>query len=408
MWQKVRKGTVFYLNKKKKIVVLHPWLIMGGEEKVLINMLNVLDYDKVEVTLWLLESGGVLEKNLTKNVTVKYLVYQDFFSENSLNKLLKVKIKNREFLSALRCLFYFILSSFISNPSEKEFYKLCGYGCIDKQYYDLFIEYHCYRQDLLYWGLTQFKAKKRAIWLHGADYLNPNPDLRPYAYNRYDKIFAVSEAVKESFVTRYPELKKKTDIFYNIQDIDDILAKAEVKCDVEMIHPAVVTVGRISPEKGMDRIPGCMEKLLADGYDVHWYIIGDGCDREEIEALCKTKGLLKNIHFLGEKQNPYPYMKNADIYVQPSRTEGYCTTTFEAKILKKPIIVTDVSGMREQFTDGETAIIMKEQTSDELYKKIKELLDYPELRQKLVDALSKPENSVSNDLSQLYSLLDLE
>lgn len=394
------------MSNKKKIVVLHPWLIMGGEEKVLINMLNVLDYDKVEVTLWLLELGGVLEKNLTKNVNIKYLVYQDHFPENSLNQLLKNCIKNKKFISAIRCLFYLILCSFISDPSKKEFYKLRGYGYIDKEQYDLFIEYHCYRQDLLYWGLTRFKAKKRAIWLHGPDYLKPEPDLRRFAYNKYDKIYAVSEAVKELFVTRYPELSPKTGIFYNIQDVDDILKKAEAQCDVDLLHPAIVTVGRVQEQKGMDRIPECMKILLDDGYDVHWYIVGDGCERETIESECEAIGVSGNVHFLGEKQNPYPYMKNADIYAQPSRREGYCTTTFEAKILKKPIVVTDVSGMREQFTDGETAIITKDQTPAEIAEAIKSLMDSPELRNKFINNIAADYPGNEKSLKILYELLN--
>lgn len=394
------------MKSKKKIVVLHPWLIMGGEEKILINMLNVLDYNKVDVTLWIMEQGGVLEKNLSKNVKIKYLDYQKYFPENSLRKLMKFQLKNLKLLSALKCLYYLIISSLIKNPSKKEYYRLCGFGSIDKKNYDLFIEFHCYRQDLLYWGLTRFKAKKRAIWLHGPDYLHPEPDLRRYGYGKYDNIFAVSQAVKNEFVDRYPELTKKTDIFYNIQDVEDILSKAEAECDVEMQHPAIVTVGRVQEQKAMERIPECMRILLADGYNPHWYIVGDGPDRAGLEAQCKENRLADNIHFLGEKQNPYPFMKNADIYAQPSRREGYCTTTFEAKILKKPIVVTDVSGMREQFTDGETAIITKDQTPAEIAKAIKSLLDSPELCQKFIDNISADYPGNEESLNKLYSLLN--
>lgn len=393
------------MMEKKKIVVLHPSLTMGGEEKVLINMLNSLDYTHIEVTLWLLESGGVLEKELTKDVRIKYLDYGKFFPENSWAKLIRFKLKHFKLLAVFRILFYQILCFITKKPELKKIFTLKQYGLIDKTSYDLFVEYHSYRQDLLYWGLTRFKAKKRAIWVHGKDYLNPNPDLRRYAYNRYDYIFPVSKGTKEFFLERYPELGDKTEVFYNIQDINGILLKSEEPCTHEMLHPAIVTVGRISPEKGMDRIPECLEKLCNVGYNVHWYIIGDGPDREKIEIVSKEKNLLENLHFLGIQKNPYPYMKNCDIYVQPSKTEGFCTTTLEAKVLKKPIIVTDVPGMREQFVDGETAIILKEQSMDELFKEVKNLLDNPELREKLTISLSKVGNAVSNDLSQLYSLL---
>ncbi len=392
--------------KKKKIVVLHPWLIMGGEEKVLINMLNVLDYDKVDVTLWILEPGGVLEKNLTKNVKIKYLDYQKFLPENSLSRLLKVQLKNLKFFSALRCIFYLVLCHFIKDPSKREFYRLRGYGYIDRKKYDLFIEFHCYRQDLLYLGLTSFKAKKRAIWLHGSDYLHPDPDLRRYGYGRYNNIFAVSQAVKNEFIERYPEFTDKTDIFYNIQDIDDILKKSEAECDVKMIHPAIVTVGRISHEKGMDRILECMKILIADGYNPHWYIVGDGPEREMLETECEANGLAGNIHFLGEKQNPYPFMKNADIYVQPSRSEGFCLTVFEAKILRKPIVVSNIPVMREQFVNGETAIITKDQTPTEIAKAIESLLDSPALCQKFIDNISADYPGNAESLNKLYSLLN--
>ena len=214
---------MLYMNNKKKIVVLHYSLSMGGTEKVLINMLNSLDYSRVEVTLWLLESGGILENDLTKEVKIKYFDYNKCFPENSWIRLIKHNIKQFNLMAVLRILLYLLLCIFVRKPELKYYFNLKKYGLFDKKCYDLLIDYTSYRQDLLYWGLTCFKAKKHVTWLHGKDSLKPEHDMRRYAYNRYDCIFSVSKGIKEYFLALYPELKDKVEVFYNIQDIDGII-----------------------------------------------------------------------------------------------------------------------------------------------------------------------------------------
>ena len=109
---------------------------------------------------------------------------------------------------------------------------------------------------------------------------------------------------------------------------------------------------------------------------------------------------------MGTKENPYPYIKNCDIYVQPSFTEGYCTTTMEAKILCKPIVTTDAPGMREQFVSGENGLIVNAMTPEALAQGIKTLLDHPEIMEKFRNALKKESYDTTKELQKLYDLIE--
>ena len=115
---------------------------------------------------------------------------------------------------------------------------------------------------------------------------------------------------------------------------------------------------------------------------MQWYIIGDGDRLRYTERLTEEKGVGENVHFLGTKKNPYSYIRNCDIYVQPSYTEGYSTTICEAGILGKAIIGTKPSGgIRDQITDGEDGLIA-DATAESLAEAIKKLIENKELRDK--------------------------
>ena len=115
----------------------------------------------------------------------------------------------------------------------------------------------------------------------------------------------------------------------------------------------ILTVGRISEEKGQQVAIAALKLLLDRGYVLKWYFVGDGDNRDCCEQLAEEYGIRDNVVFLGVQTNPYGYMKDCDVYVQPSRHEGYCTTVNEAKFLCKPIVCTDVSGSDEMIANGE-------------------------------------------------------
>ena len=160
----------------------------------------------------------------------------------------------------------------------------------------------------------------------------------------------------------FPRLNSKTEVFYNITNPNEIKKMADAyplelrTCEMQVV---LVTVGRISEEKGQTVIPQATRLLLEKGYNIIWYLVGTGPIEIEIEEKIKQHDVANNVVLCGRKDNPYPYIKNCDIYVQTSKTEGWGLTVSEAKILNKPIVTTDAGVMREQIENGINGIITK-------------------------------------------------
>lgn len=185
-------------------------------------------------------------------------------------------------------------------------------------------------------------------------------------YKKYNDIICVCKDNKKDFLNIFPSLNNKTKVFYNIINQEEIKKLAQEKIDLLKKGNEVVitTVGRLCEQKGQDRIIIILDELLKLGYNIRWFLVGDGDLREKLEIEIKNKKLEENLILLGTKLNPYPYIKNCDIYVQPSRSEGYCLTLAEAKILEKPIVVTEFAGSFEQIENQINGIRVKNQNKD--------------------------------------------
>ena len=135
-------------------------------------------------------------------------------------------------------------------------------------------------------------------------------------------------------------------------------------------------------------------------------MVGDGPVRKKIEAEIRNNNVTDNVILLGTQENPYPYIKASNIYVQTSYAEGWCLTAQEAKILCKPVVTTDLPVMREQFTHMENGYITKGISPESLFEGIKTLLDHPELCEKFVQNLSKETHDNTNELYKLYDFIE--
>lgn len=256
--------------------------------------------------------------------------------------------------------------------------------------YDCAIGYQMVANDVTVVTLEKIRAKRKVLWLHGKKKFRDR-DLAFYddLYSKANKIVCVSLETEERFRGLMPRCAGKTVTIHNLYDIPFILRQAQLPAqdmDVSSGAMKIVSVGRISKEKGFDRVAEVTRRLTDEGWDIRWYIVGDGDTRAAVEADIREKQVDDRVILLGHRSNPYPYVCNCDIYVQPSYTEGFCTSTMEAKILCKPVVTTDVPGMREQFVDGENGLIV-ESTVDGIYEGIKRLLNDSALRERIADKL---------------------
>lgn len=294
------------------------------------------------------------------------------------------------------------------NYSRKTVYQTRGLKMFPGEY-DCAIGYNMALNDVTVVALEKIRAKRKILWLHAKKTFR-DKDLAFYdaLYAKADQIVCVSLETEARFRGLMPSCADKTVTIHNFYDIPSIRSQAQLPAEGMDHGPgsmSIVSVGRLSREKGFDRVPAVAEKLLHAGYGFRWYIIGDGDKRAEIEAAIRDRHLEDRVRLLGHRSNPFPYVQQCDIYVQPSYTEGFCTSTMEAKILYKPVVTTDVPGMGEQFVSGENGLIV-ESSVDGLVSGIRQLLDAPELREKIVENLRREPISNEETLRRTIAVIN--
>lgn len=228
-------------------------------------------------------------------------------------------------------------------------------------------------------GSTNKKAKKLA-WIH-CDLEKrgtAEPERVRSWYDRYDRVVCVSETVKRSF-EKIIGSSTDTCILYNVNDEADILRKSVAFEAGKPDTVTFLTVGRLSFEKGNDRLLSACKMLKDEGIAFFLCLVGDGPEREALQKQVSVLGLNDRVSFLGFQENPYPYMRSADVIVTPSRYEGFSTVVTEAMILGKPVITTPCSGMDELLGESEFGIIT-EDSVEGIYQGMKRMLEDAELR----------------------------
>lgn len=209
--------------------------------------------------------------------------------------------------------------------------------------------------------------------------------------------------MQSDFLNVLPEYEQRTEVFYNFIDADAILAQAEEKEDFadEFDGIRLLTVARVCNQKGQDIIPDVLKDLDEYSGKIKWYCIGDGEKSiQEIKQRAAEIGVADEIIFLGNKNNPYPFFKQCDIYIQPSRHEGFGITISEAKIFSKPIILTNFAGSDEQIQDKKDGLIVPFD-SKAIARAVRILVENIELRQKYGMAAYKSGISCSSDIRMI-------
>lgn len=377
----------------------------GGIEKAAVSILRALPKDEFDVHLILNQKKGVFLKLVPDWVRVSELDKSEKYKKRVQygdKKWLVYSLLHFDIVSVFQTLRHAIYSKFTSLDRSiisriKQLSKEVTYS---GEKYDFVVAYS--NNEQLYQAVNYYRSTHVVTWLH-RDILLEREYTPDYAflYEKCHRIFGVSQKVVEDFVRCLPQMADKTCLHYNI--IDQKLG-IELANGIKVDRPNKIwwltTVGRLTEIKGMDVIPEVALKLKNAGVDFAWSIIGKGYLTPYLEKKIKEYGLEDNLILEGEKENPYPYYKGCDIYVQPSRTEGYCIALAEARMFYKPVVVTDFSGAREQLADGEYGKIVPFGT-DTISDGIIQVIESPELREHYRDCLSRQKIDTTDTIDVL-------
>lgn len=403
---------------KQKLLFIGIIMNSGGTEKSFLSFVNCLDFDKYDVDLILAKKQGLFMPLIDKRVNVKFMPeFGELFllsGKNAISNLFNTFIKKNP-LTAFQIAPYFI--KLILSPKQKVktaielFIKMMGKIAPVTEEYDAAVAY---------WGdRTMFymidkvpNAKKKINWMH-FEYSESLIDDEIYLkyFKKCDKIVNVSTAVDDSLKAKFPEIADKCLVIENIQS-PEFIRKLALEQDSfkDMNHfkgLRILTIGRIANQKGLDMIPEILAKLKRDKYNLRWYILGEGDEtiKEQVVNLALKLGVAEMLIFLGTAVNPYPFMRDCDIYVQPSRFEGKPITVEEAKIMRCPIVCANYLSAREQLADGKFGRVA-EMNPESLYQNIKELIDNPELRENFVQTLSRQNFGNESEINKFYKILE--
>lgn len=391
--------------KKIKIAMLMATMDSGGIEKAAVSILRALPKDEFDVHLILNQKKGVFLKLVPDWVMVSELDKSEKYKKRVQygdKKWLVYSLLHFDIVSVFQTLRHAIYSKFTSLDRSiisriKQLSKEVTYS---GEKYDFVVAYS--NNEQLYQAVNYYRSTHVVTWLH-RDILLEREYTPDYAflYEKCHRIFGVSQKVVEDFVRCLPQMADKTSLHYNIidQKLGIELAK-EINVDRPNKKWWLTTVGRLTEIKGMDVVPEVALKLKDAGVDFAWSIIGKGYLTPYLEKKIKEYGLEGNLILEGEKENPYPYYKGCDIYVQPSRTEGYCIALAEARMFYKPVVVTDFSGAREQLGDGEYGKIVPFGI-DTLYEGIMQVIEDPELREHYRECLSRQKIDTTDTIDVL-------
>lgn len=328
-----------------KILFFIETLEGGGAEKVLRNLVNSMDQTKFDITVqtvWPCDA----EKYLADGIR-----YKSVYSSYNTANIVRYRI-------------------------EAE----CGltYMLHIKDDYDIECAYLESGATKILSGSNNKKAEKIA-WVH-SDLLKSvgNPEAfaektKPY-YKKFDRVACVAENVKNSFVKLYGNLVP-VDVVYNTIDDSEIREKAKQPLPegVEKRRLTVVSLGRLSAPKKYMRLLKAHEKLLDEGLEHDLWILGEGPERAELEKYIEENDIEDSAKLLGFYDNPYPFLREADLLVCSSDYEGFSTFVTEGVIMGKPIVTTDCGGMREILGDSEYGLITAN-SEDGVYEGLKKML----------------------------------
>lgn len=371
---------------KKKVLFAIPTLGSGGAEKVLVSLLNNLDLNKYDITLFTIFDNGINKKYLNKNIKYKYYFKNLFRGNIHLFKLFSPERLYKTMISEE----YDIAISYLEGPTT----RIIG-GC-------------------------PFPNTKLVNWVH-TEIHKPVVIVQSYRnikeaikiQNRYNATVFVSNTALSTFKSTFKNIDGNFLVKYNTIDSQFVKSKAlEDVNDVEFEKNKInlISVGRFTNIKGYIRLIEIVKLLIKSNKEIHLYLIGEGEMKDKYNELIRKLGLNNYITILGFKENPYKYVSKCDLFVCSSYEEGYSTAVAESIIVGTPVVTTLCSGMKELLGEKNEYGLITENNDDALYNGLLKILTEPGLLDYYKKQVLKRENffSTKKTVGDIERILDDE
>lgn len=398
----------------KKILFVITALNAGGAEKSLINLLNLMDYEKYQVDLLLFKKEGAFLSQIPESVqlidgpnSLHYLYnvskldsFNDIFV--AINAILK---------KIIGCIYKKLFAkSTVGKGTQTRWDKIYKHNISNLAgHYDIAIAYM--HLEPLYFVADKVDAKKKIGWIH-IDYseLDVSRTVDEIYFSKFDKIATISDKCVDALKNDFPNLSEK---FINLPNLTSSQVLHKMANDfypdeytkLKKETKILVSIGRLLPQKGFDWAIKAAKVLMDKGIDFTWFVIGQGELYKELQQQIQGNGLSRQFVLLGIRTNPYPYIINADVVVQPSRYEGKSIVLDEAKILAKPIVVTRYRTVVDQIKEGKEGIIVEMNPID-IARGVEELLANDKLRSRLSEYLAENNYDNSYEIKKYYAIME--
>lgn len=394
---------------KKNMLFVIDSLDCAGAEKSLVTLLSLLDYSKHNVDLMLFAHGKVLEELVPKEVNILQPLSYTEFTSLGLREALIRSIVNTEygmFSSRLKYSISIRKNKYNNAQKARVFWQNAS-KVIERntKTYDIAISY---AQGVpTFYVADKIKAHKKFAWVNVSYRLDEKEKkFQQQYYDKYNSIIAVSNSTKDIFLETFPNYAHKIKVIFDINNADFIAEMADLEkgYDDDFDGLRILTIGRLANQKGYDIALNACMKLKERGIKFKWYALGKGPLQEEIEKSIKEKSLSEHFMLLGVKSNPYPYIKNADIYVQTSMFEGFGLAIAEARMLNVPVVTTRFDAVYSQMIDGKNGLVV-DMNADAVYNGILLLINDNELRENIRKYLQSEKKGNIEEIEKVIQLI---
>lgn len=359
----------------KKILIAMDSLRIGGVQTALINLLHAINPEKYSVDLVLFHYQDSYLPSIPEYINIirmPYLLDTMNYSGAEIKNASCIKWIVKKSMALLCRIF-----------GSELIYSIVFLGVSKLNCrYDVAISYsNNINNHSTYFGVNKFvlekvRAQKKVTWLHvDYDAMNMFNPVNNNEYPKFDEIVHVSEAVRDVFLNHFPELKQKSKVIYNLVNTSTVHDKANRENFKRFQEFSIITVARLDQNKNLIEGLRAAKRLKDEGCLYKWLIIGDGPMKSELESYTRDNGLTSNILFLGYKDNPFPYVKQSDLYVSTSISESFGLSIIEANSLGVPAVVKNYPAAKEIIDNGLNGYIVD--SEDEMYEILKALITEP-------------------------------